>query len=242
MRRFSLDKPRRCRCYNTPDAGLPSSARSRARRLASPPESFRPVAGRCKPPALALVAVLLLGGAVSQAAAQVTSFVGEPPEATTTASAATGRMCINIPSPPAGIHSAVRSGLRVTFANGGTASLGRGSCSGDADLVVAGDYGGFYNLGNASLGQNNCFQVQICGAHAVGTTFVVDIHGKVHPKKPGHAEGAQLSTAFKNWSNAVTGSGYSASFKATGHCRVTASHYGGPLFAQICRTRVTIVD
>ncbi len=148
-------------------------------------------------------------------------------------------MCINIPSPPAGIHSAVRSGLRVTFANGGTARLGGGSCRGDADLVVAGAYDNrFTNLGYASLGQNNCFQVQICGAHAVGTTFVVDIHGTVHPEKPG----SNLGSPFRNWSNNVTRNSYSASFKAAGHCRVTASFYAGPRFAQICRTTVTIVD
>ena len=150
-------------------------------------------------------------------------------------------LCINIPSPPAGIHSAVRDGLRVTFAHGGTATHGR-SCGRDANLVVAGDYGSFFNLGNASLGQNNCFQVQICGSHAVGTTFVVDIHGKVHPAKPDGDTQHQISHALTGWSNNVTSNGYSASFKPASHCRVTAAFLGGPWFAQICRTQVTIVD
>ncbi len=209
-----------------------------------------PAAGRCRPQAFALAAALLVfaggggGGGGGVAEAQIRSVVGEPPAATATASAATGRLCINIPSPPSGIHSRVRSGLDVKIANGGTATHGRGDCGTDVDLVSTdGAYGSsFIQLGDASLGQNNCFQVEICGAHAVGRTFAVVIDGKVHPKKPENSMRQTGNTTLNSWTNNLRREGYSASFKPAAHCWNTASYYGGASFAAFCRTMVTIVN
>ncbi len=112
-------------------------------------------------------------------------------------------------------------------------------------MATAGPYSNSsIKLGDASLGQNNCFQVEICGSHAVGRTFVVVIDGKVYPKKPAGDDilTRQPSSALTNWTNHLTRNGYSASFKPAGHCWNTASYYGGASFAQFCRTLVTIVD
>ncbi len=104
-------------------------------------------------------------------------------------------------------------------------------------VVTGGAYSNsFIKLGDASLGQNNCFQVEICGAHAVGRTFAVVIEGYSHPQKPSKPDG------FNSWTNNLRREGYSASFKPAAHCWNTASYYGGASFAAFCRTMVTIVD
>ncbi|MYB26463.1 MAG: hypothetical protein F4X32_03040 [Candidatus Dadabacteria bacterium] len=183
---------------------------------------------------------LLLAGAVwvSDAAAGTgVGIVGEPPPATATASLASGRFCITIPDPPWSINDASRSsvthGLRAWLYDGyGTARVGRYCPAYDISIGVGGTR--VHYFGSVSLGETTCLNVTICGEHAIGKTFHVDIEGKVSPRKPKQPVG-------DNWTNQVTRSpGYTASFKPAGHCYRNVSFYGGPHFATVCRVGVTI--